>query len=218
MKQDFEFNQQILNYVENDLKHVEGWCCSEKALKLYQIIIENDLNSCLEIGVFGGSSFIPQALAMKHKKNGVVYGIDPWNSKCSVEDMEHEANKNWWGKLNHEYIYNSFIKHLENYGIKEYSKIFINKSSDVVDKFAEETIDLLHIDGNHCERLAYEDAINYLPKIKLEGFIFFDDSTWVEYGENPSTGKALSYLLDYCENIMTVGKDCVILKKIKNTN
>jgi predicted O-methyltransferase YrrM len=216
MNHNFEFNQQILNYAENDLKYIEGWCCAEKALKLYQIIFENNLQACLEIGVFGGSSFIPQALAMKHKGSGVVFGIDPWDSSCSVEDMEQEANRNWWGKLNHQTIYDGFIKHLENYEIKDYSKIFVNKATDIADKFGDETIDLLHIDGNHCERLAYEDAFNYLPKVKVGGFIFFDDTTWVESGETPSTGKGLNYLLKYCEHEMTVGKDCMILKKVRS--
>jgi hypothetical protein len=73
---------------------------------------------------------------------------------------------------------------------------------------------LLHVDGNHCERLAYEDAVNYLPKVKKNGFIFFDDSNWVESGDKPSTGKAIEYLLKFCDHIDTTGRaSCVILKK-----
>jgi predicted O-methyltransferase YrrM len=216
MQNNFIFNQEIVNFIENNLKYVEGWCCSEKAYKLYEIIVNNNLNVCLEIGVFGGSSFLPQALAMKHKGSGLVFGIDPWDSTCSVEDMEKEAHREWWSKLNHKTIYEGFLKHLENYGVKEHSVILVNKSEDVVEEFGNETIDLLHIDGNHCERLAYQDSILYLPKVKVGGFIFFDDTTWVESGQTPSTGKGLAHLLKYCEPEITIGKDCMILKKVKS--
>lgn len=209
-------NSEIVNYVDNDLKTIEGWCCKDKALKLYQTITENNLDACLEIGVFGGSSFIPQALAMKHKGTGIVFGIDPWNSNCSIEDMERQANKEWWGNLDHKMIYQGFLKNLDTYNIKKHARIFVNKSSNIADRFHTKSIDLLHIDGNHCERLAYEDAVNYLPKVRINGFIFFDDASWVESGNSPSTGKALNYLLEYCEHQSTVGADCMILRKIKD--
>jgi hypothetical protein len=130
--------------------------------------------------------------------------------------MKHQTNIEWWGKENHKIIYDGFINHLDNYGLKEYSKILVNKSSDVVSNFGDETIDLLHIDGNHCERLSYEDATNYFPKLRKNGYIFFDDSTWIESGDKISTSKALEYLLQYCEHYTTVGKDCMILIKVKS--
>ena len=70
----------------------------------------------------------------------------------------------------------------------------------------------MHIDGNHCETLAYKDSVNYFPKVKLGGYIFFDDINWREEPNVISTKKGLDYLNKYCEQIKIVG-DCIVLKK-----
>ena len=38
-----------------------------------------------------------------------------------------------------------------------------------LDLFADESIDILHVDGNHTENVALNDAKQYLPKVKKEG-------------------------------------------------
>lgn len=200
-------------YTEILLPQVPGWCSKDKAEKLIQTIRENDLKLCVEIGVFGGSSFFPQALAMKDKASGMVIGIDPWTKDSALEDMTNEANKNWWGSLNLETIYNGFMKTVEKYDLQKFCTVFRNKSEHVVDQIQDESVDLLHIDGNHCERLAYQDSVLFLPKVKQGGYIFFDDISWVESGNIASTRKGLSYLRDFCDEIGIIGKDCMILQK-----
>lgn len=203
----------IDTYLNHEISKVPGWCCFEKAKKIYELILKNNIKLCVEIGVFGGSSFFPQALAMKAKKSGVAIGIDPWDTQCALEDMTNDANKKWWGSLNLNEIYDGFIKTITKYSLIDYTKIYRQKSSDALSNFENNTIGLLHIDGNHCERLAYEDSVNYLPKVQSGGYIFFDDTTWVESGTTASTQKGLAHLKEYCKEIGIIGKDCLVLQK-----
>lgn len=200
-------------YTEILLPQMPGWCSKDKADKLIQTIKENNLQLSVEIGVFGGSSFFPQALAMKDKGSGLAIGIDPWTTDSALEDMTNEANKNWWGSLNLETIYNAFMKNIEKYELNKFCNILRNKSENIVNQITDESIDLLHIDGNHCERLAYQDSVLFLPKVKHGGYVFFDDIGWVESGNIASTQKGLTYLKEFCDEIGIVGKDCMILQK-----
>ena len=150
---------------------------------------------------------------MKDNNGGIVVGIDPWTHDAALEDMEKYENKEWWSKTNLDEIYKDFIRQLKNHEVHSFCKIYRDKSENVINEFEDESIDVLHIDGNHCEKLAYQDSFNYFPKVKKGGYIFFDDIFWSENGKNISTEKGLNYLLQYCEKECIVGKDCVVLKK-----
>jgi len=102
-------------YLNFEHKKILGWCDEDKAQKFYDIITESKAKLCVEIGVFGGSSLIPQALAMKNNNDGIVVGIDPWTHDAALEDMEKDENKEWWSKINLDEIYKDFIKQLKNY-------------------------------------------------------------------------------------------------------
>lgn len=209
-------NQTIMifsKFLKNEHKKILGWCDKDKAQKFYDIITESKAKLCVEIGVFGGSSLIPQALAMKHNNDGIVVGIDPWTHDAALEDMETDESREWWSKINLNEIYENFIRQLKNYEVDSFCKIYRDKSENVINEFEDESIDILHIDGNHCEKISYQDSVNYFPKVKKGGYIFFDDIFWSEDRKNISTEKGLNYLLQYCEKECILGKDCVVLRK-----
>ncbi len=203
-------------FLEQEHKNILGWCDKEKAQKLYDVIRESKAKLCVEIGIFGGSSFIPQALALRDNGEGLAVGIDPWSNDAALEEMENDANKRWWSNINFDDVYHNFLQKLNIYNLESFTKIHRNKSTNLVKDFLDESIDVLHIDGNHCEKLSYEDSINYFPKVKVGGYIFYDDTCWSENGKNISTEKGLSYLLQFCEKICILGKDCMLMKKIKH--
>lgn len=205
----------IESFLHSHLDTIEGWCDKEKAKKLYDLINEIKPSLCVEIGVFGGSSLIPQALALKHNNKGKIFGIDPWNNSCAVEAMENPANKNWWGSVDLEKVYNKFLNKIKSYDVENFVNIYRNKSSEVVNRFDDNSIDILHIDGNHCEKISYADAVDYYPKIKIGGYIFFDDINWRENTKEISTEKGVNYLLQFSEQIGLFGRDCMLMKKIK---
>jgi len=206
--------QNVIDIVQENLKSIEGWCSLEKATKLINCIADIKPDLCVEIGVFGGSSFIPQALAIKENGKGEIVGIDPWSNESALEEMQDKANVDWWSKLDIDYVYRHFLANLEKFDIKGVSKIIKDKAENVYNQFEDGSIDLLHIDGNHSEPLAYKDATLYLSKVKIGGYIFFDDIHWSEVDSHVTTRKAINFLLQYCQKEDIVNGDCLIMKKI----
>ena len=201
-------------FLEKEHKKIYGWCSKNKAQKFYDIITGSKAKLCVEIGVFEGSSFIPQALAVKHNdNNGILIGIDPWTQDAALEDMESNENKNYWSRIDMNESHERFMKHLKNYELNSFCKIYKFKSESITNKFEDESIDVLHIDGNHCENTSYKDSFNYLPKVKKGGYVFFDDIFWSEDGMKISTEKSFNYLKKYCETECIIENNCLVLKK-----
>src|SRR3989344_1412129 len=140
----------LLDEIKTLLPKIHGWCVFEKAKKLVEIITEIQPELCVEIGVFGGSSLIPQAMALKHNKKGIIYGIDPWETDAALDEMLGNENKQWWASIDLENIYNHCQIHLKTLDLTN-CHLIKDKSENVVNQFEDNSIDLLHIDGNHSE-------------------------------------------------------------------
>jgi len=193
------------------LKDIQGWCSEDKASKIASLIINEKPKLCVEIGVFGGASLIPQAMALKFNKKGIIYGIDPWANTSALEEMVDEKHKEWWNKIDLEYIYEHCKKNVSDNKLNDYCVLIRDKSENVVNQFQDNSIDLLHIDGNHSEAVSYTDSTLYLPKVKSGGIILFDDIWWTE-NDMPTTRKAVVFLLESCDKIDIIA-DCIVLKK-----
>lgn len=188
------------------LPKVEGWCSKEKALAMMDLIIETNPKVCVEIGVFGGSSILPTASALKFLKRGVVYAIDPWdNSECLKGDND-EKNSEWWGKIDLEKIYQGYRNMLREYGLEKYCRTLRTTSEKAAQNISE--IDILHIDGNHSEECSTFDVMTYLPKLKSGGYIWLDDTNW------STTRKAVEYVMESCDFVKSVNDGgCMLFRK-----
>lgn len=183
--------KEVLFYQEE--KYIQGWCSREKAEKLMDLIFDTHPKICVEIGVFGGSSIYPTACALKYLNNGVVYAIDPWsNEECLKGYTKGDPNYTWWSKLDLEKVYRGFKKMLQKFNLTSYCQILRMSSAQAVLQFQDDSIDILHIDGNHTEHVALADAKMFLPKVKKGGYIWFDDVNW------STTNKAVQYLTENC--------------------
>lgn len=196
---------------------IPGWCSPEKADALVRIILTHRPSLCVEIGVFGGSSLIPQALALEALGQGVIYGIDPWENAAALEAMADEANRSWWSGVNLETIYQGCKSLLVAQGLASRCKLLRAKAEGIADVFLDGSIDLLHIDGNHSEELSVRDVCLYLPKVRPGGHIFFDDVTWTEGGVR-TTGRAVAMALAECDHVEDVsdersGSVCSVFRK-----
>ena len=85
-------------------------------------------------------------------------------------------------------------------------------SEEALQHFADESIDILHIDGNHTADVALSDAYMWLPKVKKGGYIWFDDANW------PTTAKAGAYLREHCtlnpsRSFFSEGVECLLFEK-----
>lgn len=196
---DYRISQQVDSHAKiiagalSTMPNLHGWCSEKKAEYLLNLILNNSLETVVEIGVFGGKSFIPMAYALKELQRGEAIGVDPWDASESVIGFE-DANREWWANVNHEEIYQHFMSSIKKYNLTEFVTILrtTSEEADIV-----KPIDLIHIDGNHSEESALSDVIKWVPKVKKGGYIILDDLDWV------STGKAVEWLDNHCERVDT---------------
>jgi len=204
-----EENWQNYKYQVIDvLPKLEGWCSKEKANRMMDLVHKTKPAIYVEIGVFGGSSFLPTTAALEYENFGAAYAIDPWeNIPCL--DGNNGTNADWWSKIDLEKIYNGFTKSMNNQGLQKRYTTMRLTSKDALKFFTDESIDILHIDGNHSEQSALFDAQNWLKKVRSGGYIWFDDANW------PSTRKAINYLLQFCtlDPSSNLNDSYILLKK-----
>jgi cephalosporin hydroxylase len=171
-------------------EQIQGWCSLEKAEKMMQLIYDTHPKTCVEIGVFGGSSIYPTAKALKYLDSGKVHAIDSWSTEdCQEGYNATDANFQWWGSFDLNEIYLNFEQMLKSYQLGSYCNVMRMSSQQAVSSFADESIDILHIDGNHTEEVALADVKMYLPKLKKGGYLWFDDVNWT------STSRAVGHLM-----------------------
>lgn len=156
---------------------IPGWCPLEKAYDLAALVLALKPKVTVETGVFGGKSLLPMALACRANGFGEVTGIDPWSPQASTEGYTGE-NFEWWGKLNHEEIYQRFIANLARLDLSNTVKVMRAKSDDVGPP---QTIDLLHLDSQHTE-MALREVKRFGSRVRIGGIVVMDDLAWVNSG------------------------------------
>ncbi len=191
-------------------KDFHGWCIPEKALKMMELIYQTKSKVCVEIGVFGGKSIHPTASALKYLGAGVIFAIDPWSpDECAVGYDPNDPNCQWWKEKSQlEFIYNDFKEKMVQKEVSDFCVTMPMTSEKALSMFPDESIDILHIDGNHTELVSLKDVQMYLPKVKKNGYIWFDDVNW------SSTHAALKLLYDSCEKDLAKSTEtCFLFKK-----
>ncbi len=186
-----------------------GWCSQEKAVNFIDLVLETKPQVCVEIGVFGGSSVLPVASALKFLGQGVIIGIDPWDKLECIKDfdpVQDKAHLEWWGNVNLENIFISYFNMLKRYKLVDYCITMRTTSQKAASEI--DSIDILYIDGNHSEINSTEDVTLYLPKVRSGGYIWLDDLLW------PGTQKAKNLLSESCDEIKLIDNgNCILFKK-----
>lgn len=200
---------EIKEEVRRDLFQITGWCSEEKAMHFIDLVLEVKPEVCVEIGVFGGRSVFPVAMALKLLDHGVIIAIDPWDRiEClkyldTVDDPKHF---DYWGREDLNFAYRSYRGMIEKYELEKYcitKKMSSEKAASTIDN-----IDILYIDGNHSEAISVQDVMLYLPKVRPGGYIWFNDPKW------PSLYMACNLLRESCEVVHLIDNDnCILFKK-----
>jgi len=170
------------------MRQLEGWCSFAKAAVLIDLILIKNPQVIVEIGVFGGKSLIPMAIALKELNKGIAFGIDPWSVSASVEGMDNE-NYSWWSQINHDAFFEYLAAKIDQFGLQDQIQL-IRQTSEQADLIY--NIDLLHLDGNHSEKCACLDVEKWVPLVTRGGIIAFDDTNW------STTQKAVEWLDTHC--------------------
>lgn len=198
-KVEFDLFERVKQRAFAAMLELDGWCPQLKASMLIDLILINEPEVIVEIGVFGGMSLIPMAFAVKENGVGKVYGIDPWDSNISVQGMD-EINGNWWGSVDHQAVLDKLVKKIRRFKLEEQIELIRDTSANASPIY---NIDVLHIDGNHSEDMAYLDATTWVPRVKKGGFIIFDDPNW------PTTKKAVDWINENCLKVTEYQDDHV---------
>lgn len=193
--------------IVNTITPLTGWCTAEKAIAMAELVLEKHPLTVVEIGVFGGRSLIPQAMALRENKKGVIYGIDSWRTDDTVEGNLSEKDKEWWTKnVDLHGIHAGCMNAIWAAGVEKQC-VIIRNASQHVPKLFPGGIDILHIDGCHSEQSSVRDVQLYLPQMNYGGLVWFDDSSW------PTTQKAIGLLRETYKPVKKVD-DCVLFQKM----
>lgn len=179
------------------MSDLEGWCPRSKASILMDLIFMVKPAVVVEIGVFGGKSLIPMAYALKERREGKIYGIDPYSSVESAKGMDG-INLEYWSTVNHEAILKGFERKIQRYELED-QVVLIRNSSEEAPVIND--IEILHIDGNHSEVNSLGDVTKWVPLVKKGGLIVFNDINWV------TTADAVLWLDKHCIKIAEFKED-----------
>jgi predicted O-methyltransferase YrrM len=182
--------QQAYAYMD----HLTGWCSHMKGGVLIDLIFKNKPAIVVEIGVYGGKSLVPMGCALKALGEGKAYGIDPWSTEASLEEMNNDSSKAFWSWVDHAGIMKGLMAKIDEFELGNHIEL-IQATSEEASPIP--NIDILHIDGNHSEKTSYFDVTKWAPLVKSGGWIILDDMTWYENGVF-TTAKAAEWLNTHC--------------------
>ncbi len=172
----------------------KGWCSEEKGALIIDLLRAQKPELSVDIGTYGGATLSVIAKTVALNQTGIVYTIDAWSNEEAVRGFQVGSRLyHWWLGEDFNWIYFQLRQQLNVDRIAKVCKLCRMSSAEALSLFADESIDFLHIDGNHSENGIFFDAFHYYPKVKYGGYILLNDANWI------SARKAVIYLLENCE-------------------
>jgi len=203
----------LINLIKQDALDIGGRCPINKGEVIKSLVQKTNAKICVEIGVFKGSSLM-YFIESLMKTNGKVFGIDPYKISNFVNNIpDQKVHTMVYDVLFKEQetldtIYNNLVKIIEENNLSNFVKIYRQTSEECIENFEPNSIDILHIDGNHDEEFVTKDILNYLPLVKKGSFIIMDDITWI--GVKNSIN---NHLVDNCDLVHNYTDFAVYVKK-----
>jgi predicted O-methyltransferase YrrM len=201
--------------IQRDKYDDGGWCFDEKRKLIHNLVKTTHSKVCVEIGVYKGSSLFSFAEILE-TIGGKIIGIDPWSfemSKNNIESRDKDYEEYFYNELlkgqeTFDTIYKNVCNLIENNDVSKTITLLRKPSEDAFIEFENESIDIIHIDGNHNELNASRDILLYLPLVKKGGYIIMDDSDW------SSVRNAINrFLLPYCDLVEDIGTSTYFKKR-----
>lgn len=164
--------------VERALPPLHGWTSVDKGARMAELVVAAASRRSVELGVFGGRGTISLAIGHEVLGTGEVLAVDPWERAASLEGGNAPENDDWWGKLDHDEIYRSFIRALADTGVERWCRVLRERSAEAVRRVADGSVDVLHQDSNHSEAISTAEVEQWTPKIASGGLWIADDTDW----------------------------------------
>jgi len=159
----------------------------------------------LEIGTFHGANAISVNKSYAKHEDSKIYCIDPWLDYSDYPEYKGKQDIN----------YDIFMNNISN--TNEISKFIIKRgfSNEIVPTFEDNKFDIIYVDGNHEPEFVLEDAVLSFRKLKIGGYMIFDDYGW---GGPDLTQRGIdAFLNGYHKRINVLGnlKTQVFIQKTK---
>jgi hypothetical protein len=117
----------------------------------------------VELGTHYGDSYFAFCEAVAELKlNTHCYAVDTWMGD------EHAG---YYGSE----VFD-IVEHHNQENYKHFSTLIRSTFNEAINQFADQQIDLLHIDGMHSYVAVKEDFENWLPKMSKQGVVLFHDT------------------------------------------
>jgi hypothetical protein len=180
IKKNKTMEKNLHNLITNDGYDIGGLCGDIKGNVIKSLVIKTDAEAL-------------------QTTNGKVLGIDPYTIESfkndipdkSVSDLIYNVLFKEQSVLDN--IHLRLTKIIDENNLNDLINLIRDKSENYHTNIDNESIDVLHIDGNHDEEFVTKDILLYLPLVKKGGYILMDDTTWV--GVKNSINK---HLINHC--------------------
>lgn len=148
----------------------------------------------LEIGAYLGINAISVSISYAKHPDSEIYIVDPW-----VVYDEYDEYKDGLDS-----VYKTFLRNIEATKQSNKFKIHRGYSNEVVPKLEDNFFDMIYIDGNHSPEYVLEDAVLAFRKLKVGGYMIFDDRNWPDGPDYTQRGID-AFLLAYRDRIKDLG-------------
>ena len=172
-------------------------------------IKDKDITLIVEIGVYNGCFLLPITCMNNNKK---TFGIDPYTTYVQGDivnqQIKQTADTITTNQIFLDQVYERLMLNIKKNNLN--IEIIKDYSENVYDKFENNSIDILRIDGNHDTKFVFKDLQLYITKIKTGGIILMDDTDW------SSVENAMAIFLNANKNITLECREkefCVLRKK-----
>ena len=193
----------------NLVKDSGGACPPSKFMYIYDNFIKDKIiDTIVEIGVYNGCFLLPITFLNNNNKS---YGIDPYKSyiQNDIDDPNlykvAESISTNTVFLNN--VHDRLIDNINKYNLN--IQILRDYAENAVINFDNNSIDILHIDGNHDYQCVLNDLMLYSVKIKVNCIIVMDDINW------KCVNDAMLYFLQTNDNFKIIYSEyewCILQK------
>lgn len=121
-----------------------------------------------EIGAFYGANMISVADTYGRHPDSTLIAIDPWTDYSDYPEYKGQQIM----------IYDAFKRNIETCGLTDRITIRRGYSNEVLPTLEDNSFDIIYIDGNHEPEYVLEDAVLAFRKLRIGGYLIFDDYGW----------------------------------------
>jgi hypothetical protein len=130
----------------------------------------------MEIGSYHGANVCSLTKTFATHKDTEIHCVDPWINYDGYNEYTQVQPTN----------YSIFLQNISKLNPDDLNKIYLHRelSENAIPKFMDNSFDIIFIDGNHETLYVLQDAILSFKKIKINGWIIFDDMQSPEVQES----------------------------------